>query len=37
LSWIRLAEEEQDKLGRIVLPEITPARQKLESIATSPR
>ena len=35
LSWIRLAEEEQDKLGRIVLPEITPARQKLESIATS--
>ena len=35
LSWIRLAEEEQDKLGRTVLPEITPARQKLESIATS--
>jgi len=37
LSWIRLAEEEQDKLGRIVLSEITAARQKLESIATSPR
>jgi hypothetical protein len=35
LSWIRLAEEEQDKLGRTVLPEITPARQKLESISTS--
>ena len=34
LSWIRLAEEEQDKLGRTVLPEITAARQKLESIAT---
>ena len=33
LSWIRLAEEEQDKLGKTVLPEITPARQKLESIA----
>ena len=36
LSWIRLAEEEQDKLGRTVLPEITPARQRLESIATTP-
>jgi hypothetical protein len=35
LSWIRLAEEEQDKLGRTVLPEITPGRQKLESIPTS--
>jgi hypothetical protein len=35
LSWIRLAEEEQDKLGRTVLPEITAARQKLESIATT--
>ena len=34
LSWIRLAEEEQDKLGKTVLPEITAARQKLESIAT---
>ena len=34
LSWIRLAEEEQDKLGRTVLPEITAARQKLESIVT---
>jgi hypothetical protein len=36
LSWIRLAEEEQDKLGRTVLPEITPGRQKLESIAIPP-
>jgi protein O-mannosyl-transferase len=36
LSWIRLAEEEQDKLGRTVLPEITAARQKLESIAIPP-
>jgi hypothetical protein len=36
LSWVRLAEEEQDKLGRTVLPEITPARQKLESMATTP-
>jgi len=35
LSWVRLAEEEQDKLGRTVLPEITPARQKLESMATT--
>jgi hypothetical protein len=35
LSWIRLAEEEQDKLGRTVLPEITPGRQRLESIPTS--
>ena len=35
LSWVRLAEEEQDKLGRTVLPEITPARQKLESITTT--
>jgi len=33
LSWIKLAEEEQDKLGRTVLPEITTARQKLESTA----
>ena len=35
LSWIRLAEEGQDKLGRTVLPEITAGRQKLESIATT--
>ena len=32
LSWIKLAEEEQDKLGKTVLPETTPGRQKLESI-----
>jgi hypothetical protein len=35
LSWVRLAEEEQEKLGRTVLPEITPARQKLESMAAT--
>jgi tetratricopeptide (TPR) repeat protein len=35
LSWIKRAEEQQDKLGRTVLPEITPARQKLESMATT--
>lgn len=34
LTWIRLADEGQDKLGRTVLPEITAARQKLESMAT---
>ena len=33
LSWIRRAEEEQNKLGRTVIPEITGARQKLESRA----
>ena len=35
VTWIRLADEEQAKLGRTVLPEITAARQKLESMATS--
>jgi tetratricopeptide (TPR) repeat protein len=35
LSWLKRAEETQDKLGRTVLPEITPARQKLESMATT--
>jgi hypothetical protein len=35
LTWIRLAEEGQDKLGRTVLPEITAARQKLESMAAT--
>ncbi len=33
LSWLKRAEEIQDKLGRTVLPEITPARQKLESMS----
>ena len=33
LSWIRLAEEEQNKLGRTVIPGITAARQNLESRA----
>lgn len=31
LSWIRLAEGEQDKLGRTVVPELTASRQKLEA------
>jgi tetratricopeptide (TPR) repeat protein len=31
LSWIRLAEREQDKLGRTVVPELTASREKLES------
>jgi hypothetical protein len=35
LTWIRLADEGQDKLGRTVLSEITTARQKLESTATT--
>jgi hypothetical protein len=35
LTWIRLADEGQAKLGRTVIPGITPARQKLESMATS--
>ena len=35
LSWLRRAEETQDNLGRTVLPEITPARKKLESMATT--
>jgi hypothetical protein len=37
LSWIRLAEKEQDKLGRSVIPALTANRQELESvIATLP-
>jgi hypothetical protein len=36
LSWIRLAEEEQDKLGRTVIPEITANRQQLESTMATP-
>ena len=31
LSWIRLAEREQDGLGRTVVPELTASRQTLES------
>jgi hypothetical protein len=31
LSWIRLAEEEQDELGRTVIPGLTASRQQLES------
>jgi hypothetical protein len=32
LSWIRLAEEEQGKLGRSVIPELTANRQELEAV-----
>jgi tetratricopeptide (TPR) repeat protein len=35
LTWIRLADEGQAKLGRTVLPEITAGRQKLESMAAT--
>ena len=31
LSWIRLAEQEQNQLGRTVIPGLSDARQKLES------
>jgi uncharacterized membrane protein (UPF0136 family) len=31
LAWIRLAEEEQDTLGRTVVPRLTADRQQLES------
>lgn len=31
LSWIRLAEEEQNELGRTVIPGLTASRQQLES------
>ena len=31
LSWIRLAEQEQNQLGRTVIPGLTDDRQKLES------
>jgi hypothetical protein len=37
LTWIRLAEQEQEKLGRTVIPEITASRKKLESIGTAPQ
>ena len=35
LAWIRLAEEEQEKLGRPVIPELSDSRKKLESIGTT--
>jgi hypothetical protein len=34
LSWIRLAEQEQDELGKTVVPGLTEDRQKLESMMT---
>jgi hypothetical protein len=35
LSWIRLAEQEQNQLGRTVIPGLTDSRQKLESKMTT--
>jgi protein O-mannosyl-transferase len=35
LSWIRLAEQEQDQLGRTVMPGLSENRQKLESTMTT--
>jgi tetratricopeptide (TPR) repeat protein len=35
LSWIRLAEEEQNRLGKNVIPEITANRQELESVVAT--
>ena len=31
LSWIRLAEQEQNQLGRTIIPGVSDSRQKLES------
>ncbi len=35
LSWIRLAEQEQNQLGRTVIPGLSDDRQKLESKMTT--
>jgi protein O-mannosyl-transferase len=35
LAWIRLAEDEQEKLGTTVIPDLTASRKKLESIGTT--
>jgi protein O-mannosyl-transferase len=35
LSWIRLAEQEQNQLGRTVIPGLSDNRQKLESAITT--
>jgi hypothetical protein len=37
LSWIRLADEDQSRLGRTVVPELNADRKKLESMTTTPR
>jgi hypothetical protein len=36
LSWIKLAEKEQNQLGRTIIPGLSEDRQKLESTTTSP-
>jgi hypothetical protein len=35
LSWMRLAEQEQNQLGRTIIPGLTDGRQKLESTMTT--
>ena len=35
LSWIRLAEQEQNQLGRTIIPALSNSRQKLESKMTT--
>lgn len=35
LSWIRLAEAEQNKFGRTVIPDLSAKREKLESMAAT--
>jgi hypothetical protein len=35
LSWIRLAEQEQNQLGRTIIPGLTTSREKLESTMTT--
>jgi hypothetical protein len=35
LSWIRLSEQEQNQLGRTVIPGLSENRQKLESTMTT--
>ena len=35
LSWIKLAEQEQNQLGRTVIPGLSDDRQKLESTMTT--
>jgi len=37
LDWIRLAEDEQEKLGTTVIPDLTASRKKLESKRTTPQ
>jgi tetratricopeptide (TPR) repeat protein len=36
LAWLKLAEEEQNKLGTSVIPELTADREKVESMIAAP-